>query len=264
MPSTREAAIALCRTITPAFEGLRLSAYTDTGGVWTIGYGHTGGVHAGQVISQETADFLLGQDLETAAHAVERCVPAAKLDMILDNHERAALIDFAFNLGANPSWSIWKLLNAGNLNAARDQMARFDHGIVNGKEVVLAGLEHRRTAEIIFWNTADAPAAIAVTQVPAAVAAPSSGYTRSIPTPPAPQPAPAGATTSLVAKCVTAAGGACVALGSYAGQVHNVISPYIDSAEVFKTLDTVAVGAIIIAGVVGIWVHVDQAQARHT
>ncbi len=33
--------------LTKQFEGLRLSAYTDQVGVWTIGYGHTGqGVHA--------------------------------------------------------------------------------------------------------------------------------------------------------------------------------------------------------------------------
>jgi lysozyme len=34
--------------LTKNFEGCVLTAYADQGGVWTIGYGHTGpGVHAG-------------------------------------------------------------------------------------------------------------------------------------------------------------------------------------------------------------------------
>ena len=55
-----------------------------------------------------------------------------------------------------------------------------------------------------------------------------------------------------------------MALGSYAGQIHTVINPYVDSAKVFQTLDTMAISGVIIAGVVGIWIHVDQAQARKT
>ena len=269
MPSTREAAIGLCLTLTPKLEGGPfLTAIADPVRGWatpTIGYGHTGPeVHQGSTITLDTANYLLRSDLETAANELEKCVPSAQLDTILDNHERAALVDFCFNLGADPKWQIWGYLKRGDVKGARDQIPRFDHGLERGVEVVVPGLEHRRSAEVIFWNTADQAAAVAVTQTANAVPAPSSGYTRSIPTPPAPQPAPAGATTSLVAKCVTAAGGACVALGSTAGQVHSIISPYIDTAAIFKTLDTVAIGGIIIAGVVGIWIHVDQAQARKT
>ena len=37
--------------LTKNFEGCVLTAYADQGGVWTIGYGHTGpGVHAGLTI----------------------------------------------------------------------------------------------------------------------------------------------------------------------------------------------------------------------
>ena len=36
------------------FEGLRLRAYKDLVGVWTIGYGHTRGVKAGQTITENT------------------------------------------------------------------------------------------------------------------------------------------------------------------------------------------------------------------
>ncbi len=46
------------------FEGLRLTAYQDSVGVWTIGYGHTGPeVKPGMTISQAQADNYLQTDL---------------------------------------------------------------------------------------------------------------------------------------------------------------------------------------------------------
>ena len=259
MSSTRDEALALCRLLTRQLEGCKLTAYQDTGGKWTIGYGHTP-ARPGQIISQETANFLLGEDLDTAANEVAKCVPEAQLTRILDNHELAALYDFAFNLGADPKWQIWKLLKAGDVNGARDQIPRFDHGMEGGKLVVIPGLEHRRTAEVIFWNTADFPAAVAVTTVPVAVPAPSSGYTRAIPTPPAPVPAPAGSTTSLAVKL----GGGVAALGMGASQVHDIIAPHASEAAVFGTAAAVCTGVVIVAAVVGLLIHAEQAQARHT
>lgn len=38
------------------FEGCRLTAYKCPAGVWTIGYGHTGGVKSGMMITQAEAD----------------------------------------------------------------------------------------------------------------------------------------------------------------------------------------------------------------
>src|SRR5579875_391443 len=53
--------------LTEQFEGLRLKAYQDANGVWTIGYGHTGpDVHAGLSITQEQAEALLLQDVASA------------------------------------------------------------------------------------------------------------------------------------------------------------------------------------------------------
>lgn len=45
------------------FEGLRLEAYPCPANVWTIGYGHTPGVAAGDVITPAQADALLQQDI---------------------------------------------------------------------------------------------------------------------------------------------------------------------------------------------------------
>ena len=46
------------------FEGLELNAYQCAAGVWTIGYGHTKGVQQGMVISEETADEMLVEELK--------------------------------------------------------------------------------------------------------------------------------------------------------------------------------------------------------
>jgi lysozyme len=57
--------------LTERFEGLRLTAYQDQAGVWTIGYGHTGpDVYRGLCITQNEACVLLLRDIATA----ERCV----------------------------------------------------------------------------------------------------------------------------------------------------------------------------------------------
>lgn len=45
------------------FEGCRLKAYKCPAGVWTIGYGHTAGVKEGDIITQETAESYLRNDL---------------------------------------------------------------------------------------------------------------------------------------------------------------------------------------------------------
>ncbi|HTD96362.1 MAG TPA: lysozyme, partial [Edaphobacter sp.] len=62
-----EAGLAL----TKGFEGLRLEAYADQGGVWTVGYGHTGpGVYAGLAITEDQAETLLISDIAGAVACV--------------------------------------------------------------------------------------------------------------------------------------------------------------------------------------------------
>lgn len=77
-------------------EGCRLTAYQDTVGVWTIGYGHTGGVKKGDKITQKDADDLLLADTLQAA------VDASSLPVNFDGLNavrQAVLINMAFNLG---------------------------------------------------------------------------------------------------------------------------------------------------------------------
>ena len=81
--------------LTRSFEGLRLTAYQDSVGVWTIGYGHTGPeVHHGQCISKIEAEALLRSDLASAVRAVRKAV-----QVDLAQHQFDALVDFCFNTG---------------------------------------------------------------------------------------------------------------------------------------------------------------------
>ena len=77
-----------------AFEGFRPKAYRCPAGVWTIGYGHTGGVRSGQLITREEADRVLRADAAKAAAAV------TELGVVKTQGQLDALTDFVFNLGA--------------------------------------------------------------------------------------------------------------------------------------------------------------------
>ncbi len=131
--------------LTERFEGCRINAYPDTGGVWTIGYGHTHGVHQGVTCTREQAQVWLEQDTQAAADAVNRLVQIS-----LKQSEFDALVDFVFNLGAGAFARSTMLedLNAGNLAAAALQFPLWDRDA--GR--VLAGLQHRRLAEEAEFN----------------------------------------------------------------------------------------------------------------
>ena len=59
-----------------SFEGLRLQAYQDSAGVWTIGYGTTRGVKSGMKISKEQAERMLLNDVQRFEPEVQRLVTA--------------------------------------------------------------------------------------------------------------------------------------------------------------------------------------------
>ena len=108
--------------LTKLFEGLRLTAYTDQGGVWTIGYGHTGpGVQAGLVITEAQADIFLQADVARAVTAVNLLVTIAITQGQFD-----ALVDFAFNLGSSSlaHSTLLKQVNAGDFAGAGQSFRR--------------------------------------------------------------------------------------------------------------------------------------------
>ena len=78
------------------YEGVRLNAYKDAAGVWTIGYGHTKGVKAGMKITQAQADAFLKQDCAAA----EKNVSTFDSKYHWNQNQFDALVSFAFNIGS--------------------------------------------------------------------------------------------------------------------------------------------------------------------
>jgi len=127
--------------LSKSFEGLRLTAYQDVGGVWTIGYGHTGpNVRAGLTITQAEADALLRSDVEDAVTCVNRAV-----NVPITQNQFDALVDFCFNCGRGSllQSTLLRKLNIGDFTGAAEQFALWDHA---GGDVV-QGLVRRRQAE---------------------------------------------------------------------------------------------------------------------
>lgn len=122
------------------FEGCSLKAYRCPANVLTIGYGHTGGVKEGQLITQQEAERLLRVDLGSYEVAVNKYVKTA-----INQNQFDALVSFAYNCGcgALQKSTLLKLLNKGDYRSAADQFDLWNKG--GGQ--VLKGLVRRRAAE---------------------------------------------------------------------------------------------------------------------
>ncbi|ELW9524370.1 lysozyme [Enterobacter hormaechei] len=138
---TSENGIALIKQ----FEGCKLTAYQDSVGVWTIGYGWTQPVdgkpiRAGMTIKQETAERLLKAGLVSYESDVSRLVKVGVTQGQFD-----ALVSFTYNLGARSlsTSTLLRKLNAGDYAGAADELLRWNKA--GGK--VLNGLTRRREAE---------------------------------------------------------------------------------------------------------------------
>ncbi|HGD3421913.1 TPA: lysozyme [Enterobacter hormaechei] len=138
---TSEKGIALIKE----FEGCKLTAYQDSVGVWTIGYGWTQPVdgkpiRAGMTIKKETAERLLKTGLVSYESDVSRLVKVG-----LTQGQFDALVSFTYNLGARSlsTSTLLRKLNAGDYAGAADEFLRWNKA--GGK--VLNGLTRRREAE---------------------------------------------------------------------------------------------------------------------
>ena len=122
------------------FEGLRLTAYQDSVGVWTIGYGSTNGVEPGDVITEAQAEDLLRIDMRSAEKCLDDHVTVA-----LNQNQYDALASFVFNLGcgAFSGSTLLRDLNAGDYQGAADQFGRWVHAGTD----ILPGLVKRRANE---------------------------------------------------------------------------------------------------------------------
>jgi lysozyme len=150
-----------CKDLIKQFEGLRLRAYLDDGGVPTIGWGHTGDVKEGDSVSRERAEEWLDDDIRYAENIVKLAVTVPLTQWQFD-----ALVSFVFNVGpgrkdvkdgfvqlkdGRPSTMLTKL-NAGDYEGAALEFRKW----VNVKGQRSNGLVRRRSAEEVLFRTANA------------------------------------------------------------------------------------------------------------
>jgi lysozyme len=137
-------------------EGCVLTAYKDTVGVWTIGYGMTffpngTRVKQGDKITQKQADDMFATVLE---NNFEKPLDKILLGIDLNQDQYDALVSFAFNLGVSAlaKSTLLRLLKEGKFRDANKQFARwvFPVEITSRRKA-----ESRQFAGIEFLDKAD-------------------------------------------------------------------------------------------------------------
>jgi len=128
------------------FEGLRLTAYKDPVGIYTIGYGTTASAgvgitpKAGMKITEAEAEGYLLAALDKFGAGIRSSITAP-----INENEWGAFLSLAYNIGpgAFKKSSALRKFNAGDKAGASDAILLWNKA--GGK--VLAGLKRRREAE---------------------------------------------------------------------------------------------------------------------
>ena len=130
------------------FEGCETSAYQDSVGVWTIGFGHTKDVEEGQTCSIEDAESMLTDEMDEYEGYINNMV---KVD--LQQHEFDSLVAWVYNLGPTNlgESTMLKVLNGGQFDRVPNEMNRWTRA---GGEI-LEGLVRRRQAESLMFQNLD-------------------------------------------------------------------------------------------------------------
>lgn len=129
------------------FEGLRLRAYKCSAGKWTIGWGHTKGVHARMAIAADEAQRWFERDVEE----IEARLKREPYFHNLGESQRDALVSFIFNLGFgnfNSSTLRKKLMRDVEDSTIPDEFRRW----VFSKGKRLPGLVTRREWEAQMYE----------------------------------------------------------------------------------------------------------------
>ena len=127
------------------FEGLRLKAYDDGVGVWTIGFGTTkypNGIRVkkGDTCTLDQAKAYMQNDLKAFEQTVNNAVKVP-----LNQNQFDALVSLAYNIGSTAfkNSTLVRQLNEGNYKAAANQFNVW----VNAGGKRMQGLVNRRAAE---------------------------------------------------------------------------------------------------------------------
>lgn len=136
-----------CAALIHEFEGCKLKAYQDPGGIWTIGWGHVGPeVHQGLIWTQDQADEAMQADMIHKGVGVTSLINGSPTTQ----NQFDALTDFAYNLGLGNlgSSTLLKMHRASQYAEVEQQFGRWIH---QGSQV-LEGLVKRRAAEAALYR----------------------------------------------------------------------------------------------------------------
>jgi lysozyme len=147
-----------CYKLIRGFEKLRLFAYRDSSGIWTIGYGSTfyergAPVLPGERITPRRAATLFRHIIDAFARHVDKLVTAP-----VKQHQFDALVSFAYSVGLASSFDplapnfnnspLLKMVNENpNDRRIREVFLGCRNGVVNGRQDSLPGLWRRRILE---------------------------------------------------------------------------------------------------------------------
>ena len=128
-----------------SYEKCRLTVYDDGRGFATVGWGHRTTLPLGAEVSQEQADAWLAEDLAHAESVVERLVGVP-----LSDNQRAALVSFAYNVGAAAleRSHLLTYVNAEEWEQAAGEFHRWSYS--RGER--LEGLARRRADEAALFR----------------------------------------------------------------------------------------------------------------
>ncbi len=135
-------------------EGFSATVYLDSAGLPTVGYGHK--LKRGEAfpdgVDEATAIGLLAADIHEGEDAVNAGVSGAISQAQFD-----ALVSFAYNvgIGAFAGSTLLKKLNAGDVDGAAAEFARWNKVHRDGELVADAGLSARRDAEARLFSTGE-------------------------------------------------------------------------------------------------------------
>ena len=151
-------------------EALRLKAYQDSKGVWTIGWGHTKGVKPGDVITREQAEQFIRDDFAWVERTLNADLVAGRDKPLVTQNEFDALCSLVFNIGSNAylESTVRRKIKQGDKMAA----ARAFKLWVYSEHKFVQGLANRRADETRLFlqsGAADIAALLLAMMVGAAV-----------------------------------------------------------------------------------------------
>jgi lysozyme len=126
-------------------EGYRPKPYLDPAGIPTVCWGHTGSdIVWNKTYTKAECEIIRDRDIVTHLTGIKRCIKVP-----LTQNQQDAVLDLSFNIGVSRTCSstLVAKLNRGDYVGAANEFPKWNKAKVNGKYVVLPGLDRRRKAE---------------------------------------------------------------------------------------------------------------------